>query len=241
VVKQSGIDKLSGRIQVMGLKSMSDKETVFLGEDGGDVVLERDDIFLIVRGRILEKPEREGDVEDGAPAVSLGKLAAGSEEPGGDKGRLREMLEQIEVRPRPGLLRWSLSGQSIELVDFYRKSSPQAVRMVESEFDYSGLGENMSPSGLLNYSRIMKNILDHAPGAPVDTTFNAVGYTIRDVPKEDKIRAELESTLGASDGRKKIYDNRALFDDFSARIFLHHLRERSSAGRAARAKKQDSR
>jgi len=226
VVKQSGIDRISDRVQVMGLKEIKDRVVIFLDGQGDEVLLSYDDLFFIVRGRIRQQAEREEDMDEESPAVALGKIAVGSEA-SGDKGRIREAIERIEVRPRPYLLRWVLKGHTVEIMDIYRKSSPRSVRVVETEFDYSGLGEDMTPSGLINYSAILNTLTRNNPACPVDTTFNTVGYTLRETPKEDKMRAELDSLLGATDSMKKIFDNRAFFDDYSARLYLHLLRERS--------------
>jgi len=43
--------------------------------------------------------------------------------------------------------------------------------------------------------------------------------------KEDKVRDQLTLSLGVSESMKRIVDNRAFFNDFSARLFLHYLRQ----------------
>lgn len=223
VVKQSGIQRISERFQAMGVKSMGPDQTVFLDAAGNVMPLPHADAFLVVRGRIREKTERELPADEDAPRIKLGKIAVG-EESGQEKGRLREAIEGFEIRPRPGLLRWSLKGHNIEIMDIYRRSTTRSIRVVESEFDYSGLGSEMTASGLLNFTRILNNILSRDPAPLVDSSFNTVGYSFTDVPKQDKIRSELEAAFGTSESNKKVYDNRAFFDDHSARIFLHCLR-----------------
>lgn len=232
LVKHSGIERLANRIQVMGLSSAGDEMAVFQDQDGAAVPLRYDDIFLIVRGRIREQPERDESIAEGTKPVRLGEMMVGEKKGDGEKGVIRKTIEAIEIRPRPGLLRWTLKGHSIEVVDLYRKSSPRALRMVESEFDYRGLGDAMSPSGLLNYTAILNNIIERAGDVPVDKTFYSVGYAVRELPRENKIRSELETAMGTSNSIKKFYDNRAVFDDFSAMIYLHHLRKSKTAEKA---------
>jgi hypothetical protein len=225
VAKQSGIERISGRIQAMGIKALAPDQTVFLDPQGAPIAIAHSDLFLVVRGRIREKAERDLSMEDDAPAVKLGKLAVGAGPPDGEKSPLREAIENFEVRPRPGLLRWTLRGHNIEIMDIYRKSTPRSVRVVESEFDYSGLGPEMTASGLLNFNKILNNLLERDPAPPVDLSFNVVGYSMSEVPKKDKVRSDLDTAFGTSENARRLYDNRAMFDDHSARVYLHFLRE----------------
>ncbi|HUT55588.1 MAG TPA: hypothetical protein VM658_19515 [bacterium] len=225
VAKQSGIERLLGRIQALGIKTMADDETVFLDALGAPTAVRHDDVFLVVRGRVREKAERDLSLDEDAPAVKLGKLAVGAQSGGGEKSPIREAIENFQVRPRPGLLRWTLKGHNIEIADIYRKSTPRSVRIVESEFDYSGLGPEMTASGLLNFNQIIAHIISGDPAPPVDLSFNVVGYSMSEVPKQDKVRSELEAAFGTSESAKKLYDNRAVFDGHSARVYLHYLRE----------------
>lgn len=228
VVKQSGIDRISSRVQAVGLRAIEPEGVVFEDGRGNELRVGFTDAFLIVRGRIKEQPEREESPEEGTP-VRLGKLAVGAVDEKAAKGPVRQAIERFSWRARPGLVRWVLRGHSIEIMDIYVRSSPRSVRVVETEFDYRGLGELMNPSGLKNFTTILNAFRDNAPGCGIDSTFNAVGYTMRETPKEDRVRSQLEGALGTSEGAKKIYDNRAHFDDFSARIYLHRLREASKS------------
>jgi len=168
-------------------------------------------------------------MEDERPSVNIGKMAlSGAGEQGGEKGPIADLLERIEVRPRTSRMRWVLrGGQSVEIMDVYHRGDHRPVRMVESEFDYSGLEHKMRPSGLLNYTLILEHMTDRATDCKIDSTFNLIGYTLNELPKEDSVKNELEAMYGASDSLNKIYDNRAFFNDHSARIYLHYLREKS--------------
>jgi len=234
VVKQSGIDKVTARQQAAGLRSIDGDGIVFLAQDGSETRLDFADVSLIVRGRIRERRERGQEVEEGGPPVRLGKMALGREAGGSGAGKVaRQAVEQFRWKPRLGLFRMVLRGTTLEIADIYRKSSHRSIRIVETEFDYSGLGERMSPSSLLNFNFLLSAVREGAPEAVEDKTFNLVGYTMTEVPKEDKVRAELASVLGTSEGTQRIYDNRFLFDEYSARLYLHRLRRRSMAAGAA--------
>ncbi len=226
VIKQSGIDKIAKRVQAAGVQEIGDSEMVLLDGKGSQVPLPFEDIMLIVRGRIRERPERAEDMEDETPSVRVGKMLAGE----GDQEGIRGRISRLGWKPRPALMRWVMRGQSIEIMDIYRKSTPRSIRVVETEFDYSGMGQDMKHSSLLNFNFMLNRIRENAPRVYVDQTFNAVGYTMSDVPREDKVRIQLEAVLGASESARKIYDNRALFDQFSATTYLHHLR-RSATGK----------
>jgi hypothetical protein len=122
------------------------------------------------------------------------------------------------------MVRWVFSGSASEIADFYRKSSARAVRIVEGEFDYSGIGPHMKPSGLHNFNFIFDLIMAGAPQAHLDLTFKIVGYTTPETPKEDRVREDLITKLSAGDISKKLFDNRAHFDLHSARVYLDQLR-----------------
>lgn len=229
VVKQSGIDKVMDRVQVAGLALRDQQGMVFLDPEGERVPLIYSDLFLALRGRIKEKPERNQDLEDDTPAVQLGKMAFPGESAESEKGRVRQTIEKISIRPKPALLRAVLRGHTFEIVDLYRKSSPRAVRLVESEFDFSGLGPEMTPSGLLNFTSILNTIKDRAPDAIFDASYNLVGYASAETPTEDKVKSDLIAELGITQGQKKTYDSRSSFNDFSARLYLHYLRSRKSS------------
>jgi len=228
VVKQTGIDKVSDRVQAMGLVGMDDEKIVLADAQGRQVAIRFDDVFLIVKGRIKQRARREEDVEEDSYTVNVGKLAVPQDiDPGADKSAMRQAVERLAWKPRSTKIRWIMRATTSEVMDIYRKSSPRPIRIMESEFDYSGLGELMTPSGLMNYNMLFKTITKNAENANIDTTWNTVGHSMGETMKEDKVRSELQAALGVSEGEKKLYDNQAFFDDFSARMYLHYLRENS--------------
>ncbi len=232
LIKRSGLDRLEDRTAARGVREIGEEKLILLDQDGELIEVPYSDVFLIVRGRIREQAERDGDMEEETPAVSLGKMMMGPEDPNAEPSALRETVSRFSVRPRAGLIRWVMPGQSAEMVDLYRKSTPRSIRVVETEFDYSGLGTDMLPSGLLNFNRIVNAVIEKAPGVILDKSFNVVGYTLRETPKEDKVKDELAMALGVTEGQKKIFDNRGFFDEHSAMIYLYYLR---AAGKAKAA------
>lgn len=229
IVKQSGIDKISDRLRLKGLVRLDDDEIVFREETGRELKLEFEDVFLIVRGRVQERTRREEDEAGEGAVVHLGKKIPAIGESEEEKGRLREWLEKIPVRPRPNRLRWTLPLLPVEIMDIYRKKSAGAWRLAENEFDYAGLGQEMSPSSLINFMNILNRIKNHAPHCLLDSSFNSAGTTLAESPTEDKIRNNLIKELAVSLGQKKVYDNRTVFDDYSARLYLHYLRQTKKA------------
>jgi hypothetical protein len=233
VLKQSGLDKVTEYVQADSLKTLGDDEIVFHTVEEEEIVLTLKKIHLVVRGRIKEKLERDEDVSEERPNVNLGKMMINTEGQEIEKGTVGDVLTRIEIPARASRLRWVLrGGAAIEIMDIYQGSSHVSVRLVESEFDYSGLGEIMKPSGLLNYTHIFRHIVERAPQAKVDQTFNTVGYSLTEMPKQDRVRNELETVYGVSDSAKKMFDNRAFFDDHSGRVYLHYLRQRQMAKKA---------
>lgn len=225
VVKQSGLDKLSDRVLAAGLKALDEKGLTVVDAEGKEARLDYDDLFLVVRGRLQERSERkESLVEDERPEVQLGKMFMSGED-GEPESGFRARLGQFKVKPRAGRLRWALRGNAVEIMDLYLKSSPRSFRVVESEFDYSGLGPEMKQSGLLNFKRLFNAIQQGAPGALIDEQFKLVENSLSDLPREDQLRIGLMEKLGASRSGRKVFDNRALFDDYSARVYLHHFRK----------------
>lgn len=226
LLKQSGVDLVSRFVAAVGVVELRDDGVTLADAGGRELPIVGRELFLIVRGRIQEKRERGDDpTQDEAP-VKMGRMALGSHEPPREEpGGLRGAIAGFKWSPRPGLMRNSFSGQAVEIMDLYLRGQNHAVRVTESEFDYRGLGERMSPSGLLNFNLILNAVTAAAPDCPVDSSFNIVGYTMRDTPREDKVRDQLTLSLGVSESMKRIVDNRAFFNDFSARLFLHYLRE----------------
>ncbi len=226
LVKQSGIDRISSRIAVTGLSDLGEEQAVFTDGAGKKTPLFYKDIFIIVCGSIKEQAEREDSIEDETSPVNIGKMIVNNED-GAEKNAFLETIGSISVKPRRSRVRMVLSSQRIEIMDIYRHNSPQSVRVVESEFDYSGLGDDMRPSGLLNFNAILNHILKKANNPKQDKTFNIVGQSMCITPKHDKEKTQLTDKLGISESPKKIYDNRSIFDEHSARVYLQALREKS--------------
>jgi len=223
LLKQSGVDHVSRCDTAAGVVALRDDGVTLADAGGRPIEIPCRDLFVIVRGRIQEKRERN----DEPGPVRVGRMAMGSPEAVApeDQGLIRGAIEAIKITPRVDLLRWALKGQAVEIMDVFLRGRNHAVRISEADFDYRGLGDRMSPSGLLNFNLILNTLTGAAPGCPIDNSFNAVGYTMRDTPKEDQVRNQLDLTLGVSESMKRIVDNRAFFNDFSARVYLHYLRE----------------
>lgn len=225
VIKQSGLDKISQRFQAARIKELGEDKAVFIAEDRKEMEVYYSDVFLIVQGKIKEKPELSEEQQEYSPD-SFNKSPAASAPEQSQGGRFQKAIQQMSLKPeniRQGKM--TASGRQIQLMDIYRKSSPYPVRIVESEFDYSGLGENKTSSGLLNYYYIYNKLKESAPQAAVDENFNLTSYTLPENPKEDKVRNDLMTELGDSPKSRRLYDNRACFDDYSARIYLHQLHQ----------------
>jgi len=223
VIKQSGLDKISHRLQATGIKRTEEDKIVFQVEGGKELELVFSDVFLIVQGKIKEKPELTEENEGYSPD-GFNKPPSSSTAPNEQYGGVPRTVQQMSLKPealRKG--RTNFSGNQVQIMDVYRKSSPYPVRVVESEFDYSGLGDKKTNSGLLNYYYIYNRLVEAVPHVPIDSNFNVTSYTFPESPKEDKIRADLMTELGGAQRNRKIFDNRACFDDYSARIYLHHL------------------
>ena len=224
LLKQSGIRKLEGKLNVHGLKS-GEGGVVLLTEEGQEIPVKEQELFLIVRGRIERKPVRE-DEEENPVEVSLGGVIVGVAEPEENPDdplvRLKQQARLIKLKRKqrpPQFYR----RQSAEVMDLYLSTSHVGVRVIENEMDYSGLGERKQNAALLNFTAIFRELTARAPQAVVDDHFNRISYTVEEVAEKDKTRRLLEE-IGVTSGARKLSDNEAAFTDYSTRIYLHHLR-----------------
>jgi len=227
LLKQSGISKLEGKLKVKGLRFQENGITFFTAA-GEEVVVRYADLFLIVRGRIQVQPERE-DTEENPVEVSLGGLIVGApgeteENPEDPLVKLKQRARQIKVRPQERHQRMFYRGQESLILDLYLKSSHVGIRVMETEFDFSGMGERKLASAMLNFNAIFRDLVEHAPEVVVDDHFNRISYVMEEVQEKDHVRSQLKE-IGVSSSARKLYDNKAFFTDYSSRIYLHHLRQ----------------
>jgi len=226
LLKQSGLRKLEGKLEVKSLRPREDG-IIFLTEAGAEVAVRYAELFLIVRGRIQVQPERE-DVEEEPVEVNLGGLIVGApgeaEENAEDPlVRIKRQARRIKVQPQERHLRMAFRRQDAEVMDLYLTTSRVGVRVIENEFDFTGLGERTVPSALLNFVAVYRDLLEHAPQAKSDEFFKRISYVLEEGEQKDTMRKQLQD-LGLSSSAKKLYDNKAFFTDYSTRLYLHHLR-----------------
>jgi hypothetical protein len=229
LVKQSGLLKLEEKLIPRGIR-LTGEGMVFVFEGGEEFSFRYEDLFLVVRGRI--KPEQRGILEErGRDRVSLGVLLKGDRIEGdidfGDDPleRLRERLTKLEVKRvittdrAPSLL------SETQVMDLYLRSSHRGIRVMESEFNFSGLSEMGTDSSMLNFSVLLRHLLDSAPEAYFDDGFKKISYTMM-LPEEGGAKGRgIMSGLDQGKSARRLYSSRELFSDYSSRIYLHYLRE----------------
>jgi hypothetical protein len=236
LLKQSGLKKLESKLEVRGLRPREDGWS-FLTAAAEEVPVRYAELFLIVRGRIQVQPERE-DTEEEPVEVSLGGLIVGAPGEAEEKAedplvRLKRQARRIKVHPQVRHLRMTFRRQEAEVMDLYLTTSRVGVRVIENEFDFTGLGDRKVPSALLNFITVYRDLLERAPQALHDQHFKQISYVLEEGEQKDMVRSQLQG-LELSSSAKKLYDNKAFFSDYSSRIYLHHLRQ------AQRAKTADA-
>ncbi len=227
LLKQSGLRKLESKLEVRSLGPREDGWS-FGTAAGDEVVVRYAELFLIVRGRIQVQPERE-DTAEQPVEVNLGGLIVGApgeeeEKPEDPLVRLKRQARRIKVHPKERHLRMAFRRHEAEVMDLYLQTSRVGIRLIENEFDFSGLGQRKVPSALLNFLTVYRDLLEHAPQALHDEYFKRISYVLEEGGGKDEMRTQLQD-LGLSSSAKKLYDNKAFFTDYSSRIYLHYLRQ----------------
>lgn len=236
LLKQSGVAKLQDKLTVKGLR-FQEEGIWFYTETGAEVAVRYADLFLIVRGRIQIQPERE-DTEENPVEVSVGGLLVGApgegeENPDDPLVKLKQQLRRLKIRPQARHQRMFYRGAESLIMDIYLKTSAVGIRVMESEFDFSGMGERKQASAMLNFNTVFRDLVAHAPGVVVDENFNRISYVMTEAKEPDRVRSRLQEEIGISSNARKLYDNKAFFTDYSSRIYLHHLRAARLAKTAA--------
>lgn len=229
LVKQSGLDKLEEKLSPKGLR-ISEEGITFIFEGDEEFSFKYADLLLVVRGRI--KPDQVKKSEGGdSERVSLGVLFAGdrfareSEVANDPLEGLKERLGRIKVKrgivtSRPPSLMYEA-----QVMDIYLKTSHRGIRVIENEFDFSGMGDMRTDSSLLNFNLMLKTLLERAPEAYFDDDYKKSAYTMKPSEEGETRRLDLLPKSGGRGAAKKLYSSRDSFTDYSNRIYLHYLRQ----------------
>ncbi|GEM_PF-1530108 len=234
LLKKSGLLKLQEKLTPTGMWLAEDNmgflfEASETGETGEKISFRYEDLFLLVRARVKQEREEEG-VEGESGRVSLGSLFITEE--GSEDGvasddpleRLKVRLGRIKIKRRVSLKGASSVLSEVQMMDLYFQGSHLGIRVIENEFDFSGLGDKRTDSSMLNFNIFLRHLLDRCPQTIFDDGFKKISYSLSQGEETGTKRLDLLST-GEGGSAKKLYSCREFFNDYSSRIYLHHLRK----------------
>jgi hypothetical protein len=221
LVKESGLARLEKKSIALSA-SADDSGIRFQLSDDTERSLQFPDLFLLVRGRV----RLAGDLLNKQGKVELPKMEI-------DEGNVFNLL----VKSRRDRARRKLSigdlqkgeyGTEVELFDLYTQKDFIAVRVIESEFDFTGLFGAGYKGQLLGMRKLTDWLCAKAPQLAVDESFTRVAYTYREKPVDKPASSRLPSP-GPAKSREKLHSSQAMFTSHSGLIYLDYIRQKRAA------------
>jgi len=221
LIKESGLSRLEKK-QVARSVLTEESGLVFRLEDRSQRVINLSDLFLLVRGRI----RLSGGMEKKVGNFDLSAMDL-------DREKIFDLMvkrrrDRKKSKIEFGSLTAGETGTEVELFDLYGKNDHTAVRVIESEFDFSGLFGPGFQARLLGLKKMVDLLREKSAGLIVDESFNRIGYTYREKPVDQKRSLSLVRE-GRTKSREKLHSSQALFTGHSSLIYLHYLRQKVSA------------
>lgn len=139
-----------------------------------------------------------------------------------------EIRQTVETTESKGRIRRILGGSrnaserddSIEhFLHLFFSGEEGAVEVVSDDFDYTGLGETMSYSTLVNFRTLVELVRTSAPDAPLDDRLLRLSPSPVPVERSHQLSAGRHRQL-----RTETDDNRQAIHQLATLIYLHYAR-----------------
>ena len=219
-IKETGLARLESKLIAHSGVLEPDK-IIFQLEDDSRKQLNFSELFLLVRGRIRLSSGFKHKV---------GKL----EIPDMDQGRqnrfdkmIKSFRERKKRNPEFGSTEPSETGTEVEALDIYAQQEHVAVRVIESEFDFSGLFGPGFQGRLLGVRKFLELLRSSAPEMVVDDNFIKAGYAYPTKPVDQKQLLRFTQSGRAKTG-EKLHSSQAMFTEYSGLAYLYYLRKKRS-------------
>jgi len=221
LVKESGLARLEKKSIALSA-SADDTALRFKLIDETERALNFSDLFLLVRGRV----RLAGDLLKKAGKVDLSEMEM-------ETGNIFDLLvkgrrDRAQRKLSIGDLQKGESNTEVELFDLYAQNDFTAVRVIESEFDFTGLFGEGFRGQLLGMRKFTDWLCAKAPQLVVEESFTRVAYTYRDKPVDKPTTSQFTAT-GPGKSREKLHSSQAGFTAHSGLIYLYHLRQKKAA------------
>jgi len=209
LLKKSGLKKLENKLFACSGK-MESEGILFTFESGKERFVRFDQMMVLVRGKVQLELELLAKFLPG-DSEQLLKVSDSRFERIVSWRKRRKERRKVSRGARKG------SGVNFLVFDLYLKDLT-ALRILETEFDFTGiLGEEIT-SQTIKMERFLSLLKEKAPKLVVDESFSQAGYFSPEEKPEKMGMAGLLFPERTSDPLKG-------FNDYSSRVFLHYLRK----------------
>jgi hypothetical protein len=223
LIKETGLDRLASK-QIAHSAALEPDKIIFRLEDDSSKAFLFSELLLLVRGRIRTGPEFKN---------KLGKLEVpdlGMNDGDIFNNMIKSRRERRKKKPPAGFKEPSETGTEVEVLDIYSASEHAAVRVIESEFDFTGMfGPGFQPR-LLGVKKFLELLRTSAPGMVVDDNFIRAGYNYREKPVDQKQALRFVQS-GMAKTRAKLHSSQASFTEYSSLVYLYCLRRKMAAAK----------
>jgi hypothetical protein len=219
LIKESGLTRLEKK-QVARSATADETGIKFTLDNDAQRTMNFSDLFLLARGRI----RLSGELKSRVGAADLSSMEM-------DREKIFDLMIKLrrdrrERKAGIGDFEQAETSTEVEVLDLYSKNEYEAVRVIESEFDFEPL-LGLKPR-LIGFKKLLEFLREKAPQMIVDESFNKTGYTYREKPVERKQSRRLAES-GKAKSREKLHSSQALFTQHSGLIYLYHLKQKLAA------------
>jgi len=222
-IKETGLSRLESKL-IAHCAVLEPDKIIFQLEDDSQKQLNFSELFLLVRGRIRlcsGFKQKLGKLE--IPDMELGRQNMFDM-------MIKSQRERKKRNPEFGSTEPSETGTEVEVLDIYAQKEHVAVRVIESEFDFSGLFGPGFQGRLLGVRKFLELLRSSAPEMVVDDNFIKAGYAYPTKPMDQKMAMRFAQGGRAKTG-EKLHSSSAMFTEYSGLAYLYYLRKKMSEER----------
>jgi len=208
LLKKTGLRKLGNKLLARYGK-LEAEGILFTLENREEKLARFDEMMVLVRGKV---PLDRELLAKFLPADSEQLLKVSG-------SRFEQIISWRKRRKERKNISSGRKGMRVNFLifDLYLKDLT-ALRILETEFDYTGIIKEEITSQTLKMEKFLSLVKEKAPALVVDDSFSRAGYFYPSQKREELGMAGLLIPESPTDPLKE-------FNDYSSRIFLHYLRK----------------